>query len=327
MIPLLGVTGYQIWNSYFRGSKLLRTHPVLKRDYQLLRSEDSKTPVESIVMALHRLNSYRLPEGLAEALKRERDSRPQVRGAVAESLAMNVLKGEVFETVIRLLSDPEESVRVAALTALSRIGDPRRVDLLNRAISNPSKSVREEILIRSGLYSATQGTDREAQLKAMYSLLDKSKGDPALFAFGIKTILRLSPVDRESMDRMESAFLDPKTPRELIPALYRQLVRSRPELLRKRFSQDVHSKFNALRITALNSILELCPSERWSVIQWVATDASVDAQSKVIAKRVATYLGGKVDAKGAIQTIPAASDRCSPPKPAKSAPPPAGKDG
>jgi hypothetical protein len=325
LIPIAGVTAFFIWNSYFHGSKLLRTHPVLKKDYQLLKNEDAKTSVESIAMALHRLNSYRLPEGLSEALKREKDPRPQVRSAVAESLAMNVLKGEVLETSIRFLSDPDESVRVAALTAIGRVGDPRRVEILNKAMQNPAKSVREALLIQSGLYAATQGADRADHLKSIHAILDQNKGDPASTTYGLKVLLRVSPNDRESMDRIESAFLDSKTAPELIPALYRQIVRARPELLKKRFSQDARSKFVALRITALNSILELCPPDRWNVIQWAASDESVDAQSKVIARRIATYLGGKVDANGSIQNANPSSDRCVLSQQKKPAPASAGK--
>jgi hypothetical protein len=325
LIPIAGITAFFIWNSYFHGSKLLRTHPVLKKDYQLLKNEDEKTSVDSIAMALHRLNSYRLPEGISEALKREKDPRPQIRSAVAESLAMNVLKGEVLETSIRLLSDPDESVRVAALTALGRVGDPRRVEILNKAMQNPAKSVREELLIRSGLYAATQGADRTVHLKAIHSILDQNKGDPASITYGLKILLRVSPNDPESLNRIEAAFLDSKTAPELIPALYRQLVRARPELLKKRFSQDARSKFIALRVTALNSILELCPSDRWSVIQWIANDTSVDVQSKTIAKRVATYLGGKVNANDSIQSANPSSDRCALSSRGKAAPASTGK--
>ncbi len=307
----LGVASYFAWTLHFGISKNLRSNPVLKKDYQILKGEDSKTRVEQISMALHRLNSYRLPEGLAEALKRERDPRPQVRSSVAESLAMNVMQGEVLEAEIRLLGDPEEAVRVAALTALSRVGDPRRVELLKKAMGNPSKSVREEFLIRSGLYNATQGSEQESHLSAIHALLDQHKGDPGLNAFGLKVLLRTAATDARSLDRVEGAFLNSATPKELIPSLYRQLVRTRPELLVKRFSKDARSAFVALRITALNSILELCPPERWDVIQGVVNDPEMDPQSKMVAKRIASHLGGKIDASEKILAPPAGSDRCA----------------
>jgi hypothetical protein len=103
-------SSFFVWNTYLRGSKALRTNPVLKNDYRILKNEDASTRVEAIAMALHRLNSYRLPEGLSEALKRVKDPRPQVRGAVAEGLAMNVLRGEVLAAEIELLSDSDESL-------------------------------------------------------------------------------------------------------------------------------------------------------------------------------------------------------------------------
>ncbi|MBU6153414.1 MAG: HEAT repeat domain-containing protein [Bdellovibrionales bacterium] len=310
LFSLVGLAAYFFWSSSFNGSKMIRSNPALKKDYELLREENAGTSIDSVAMALRRLNSYRLPEGLTEALKRSNDPRPQIRSAVAEALSMNVLKEEVFDAESRLVLDPEESVRVASLTALTRIGDPRRTEIFDRAMANPGKSVREEFLIHSGLYMAAKGDEKGGHLKAIHSLLSRHKNDPDLVFFGLKTLLRISPDDAQSVEQIKVSFLDPKTTKELLPPLYRYLVRTRPEFLKKRFSKDAKSAFAPLRVTALNSILEVCPIERWSLIQSVLKDPVIDSQSKIIARRIAGSLGGKEDSKGMIQAPPPGTDRC-----------------
>jgi|GEM_PF-4830438 len=320
LIPVILVLGggaaYWAWHSHFGISKALRSNPILKRDYDTLRGEDSDTPVQQVAIALYRLNSYRLPEGQSEALKRVSDSRPQIRSAVAEALAMSGLKGESLEAMNRLVSDSDESVRVAALTALTKSADPKRSEVLAHARVNASKSPREELLIHGGLYGVTQGPEKEEHLKEILKALDSKadasgKSDNAAIAFALKTLLRMSPTDSASMDRLQAAFADPTTPKEMLPTLYRYLVRVRSDFLRKRFSQDVRSEFVALRVTALNSMLELCPSDRWSILQWLFSDPKVDPQSKTVARRVATYLGGKVATDGRLTLPEPGADRCS----------------
>jgi hypothetical protein len=224
---------------------------------------------------------------------------------------MNVLRGEVLAAEIELLSDSDEAVRVAALTAISRTSDPKRVEILNRALAHPSASLREKLMIQGGLYGVAQGAEKEAHLTAIHEIMDQHQDDPALITYGFKVLLRISPSDSASADRFQAAFTQASTAKELLPALYRFLVRNRPDFLRKRFVQDIRAPFAALRITALNSILELCPSERWTMIQLVANDASFDPQSKTIARRVAGFLGGKVNDAGVIQLPSPGADRCA----------------
>jgi hypothetical protein len=308
LMPMIGATAYFVWKSRFGGSEILRSRPVLKKDLALLVKGDA--PVNEAVMALHRLNSYRVAEGLEEALKREKDPRPEIRSAVAVSLAMHPMQGRVLEAESRLLQDPEETVRIAALSALTRVSDPGQRMALQRAMENPKKSVREEFLIHAGLYGATQNAERKTHLDAIHSLLDQHKKDHAITSHGLAVLARLSSEDQKSRDLIQNAFVDPATRSDVLPLLYRSLLRSRPEVLVNRFSRDAESRIPGLRLIALNSVLELCPPDRWTVMVKVMKDPATDSQTKAVVKRIATYLGGKTDAEGMIHRIPESQDRC-----------------
>jgi hypothetical protein len=316
---VIGIVGIGIiaaggwgWNRYLRVSKVIRTNPVLSRDLELLKGETAATPVEGISVALHRLNSYRLPEGKKAAMKRIADPRPQVRGAVAEALAMHPLEGDVLEAESKLIHDSDESVRAAAIGAISHSNDPKRTQYLKEVLNDPKAGQREIWIAHAGLYLSTQGQEKADHLRILNEGLEKNQKDPALYGFLIRLLVRLSPSDGNAADAMEKAYLSPVSPKEMIPQIYRYLARNRPEFLKKRYLSDVRSTFLPLKMTALNSMMELCPADRWTAIQAVMGDSSADAQVKTVATRIAGYLGGSVSAKGVVQRASPAADRCEP---------------
>ncbi len=300
------------WNRYLRVSKVIRANPVLSRDFELLKGETASTPIEGISVALHRLNSYRLPEGKKAAMKRIADPRPQVRGAVAEALAMHPLEGDVLEAESKLIHDSDESVRVAAIGAISHSNDPKKTNYL-KDVLNDQKSGQKEIWIaHAGLYLSTQGQEKAEHLRILNEGIDENQKDPVLYGFLIRLMVRLSPSDGSAADALEKAFLSSVTPKEMIPQIYRYLARNRAEFLKKRYLTDVRSSFLPLKMTALNSLMELCPADRWAAIQAVMGDSSSDAQVKTVATRIAGYLGGSVSATGVVQRASPAADRCEP---------------
>jgi hypothetical protein len=305
--------GYWTWNRYFRVSKNIRVNPVLRHDLELLQNEKTTTPIEALANALRRLNGYHLKEGVEEALKLVGDPRSQMRGAVAESLAMHPLEGAILNAEVKLLEDQDEYVRLSALDAISRSKDAKRDEYLNRVASNPKASAAEILTAHAGLYSTAKDASRETHLTAIRETLQKRKGEPQAFNQGIKLMLRLAPGDAASADLLQGIFLDPATPKEELPQLYRYLVRNRPDLLRKRYLQDVKHAYVPVRVTALNSILELCPPDRWSAIQAIAGDPHSDASLKSLANRLAGYLGGAATANGAVKRP--SVDRCDQRKP------------
>ncbi len=310
MLGLVIGGAFFLWNRFGRDSKVLRSNPILKKDYELLKHESDSTPVDGVGIALHRLNSYRLPEGKSEAMRRLRDPRAKVRGAVAESLGMHPLVGDVVDAEIQLMSDAEESVRIAAIDAISRSGDSRRLTLLGDSLSRPSLGVRESMAIRGGLAMATQGTERDGHVKALREGIQKSQTDSAALLQGLKLIVRVSPADSDSINLVQDYYQNAATPKEVLPSLYRFLARSRPEFLKKRFLQDVRSGTLPVRVTALNSILELCPLERWVAIQAVLNDAKAESQLKALASRMVGFLGGKIGQNGGMEKPGPGADRC-----------------
>ena len=304
------VVAVGVWNRYLRASKEIRNNSTLKRDYELLRHETPGTPVDSIGIALHRLNSYRLPEGKTEALKRIADPRPQVRSAVADALGMHPLKGEIIESEIRLMADSDEGVRVAALNAVSRSEDSRKVDLLNGVIKNASAGAREVMEAHAGLARSAKGAERDAHVKAIRELLARNQKDSAMSVQGLKILVRLDPSDDESTNLIMETFTASGTSRQILPSLYRYLIRRRPEVLKKRFSQDVRSGPIEMRVTALNSILELCPPDRWNAIHTVMTDAKTEPQVKSLVARIVQFLGGKTKPDGSFDKPAPGADRC-----------------
>ena len=312
LLALILVLGGSIffWDRYGRESKTLRTNPILKKDYELLKHENGSTSLDGIGIALHRLNSYRLPEGKREAMKRLSDPRAQVRASVAESLGMHPLVGEIVDAEVKLLKDSDESVRIAAVDALSRSGDKRRSELLGEALSHPSLSARELMAIHGGLALATQGPEREGHIKVVRDSISKNQNELGMVLQGLKVLVRISPNDQESISLIQGAYQNSATPKEVLPSLYRYLVRNRPEYLRKRFLQDVRSGTLPVRVTALNSMMELCPPERWSAIQSILMDSKTEVQVKSLASRVAGFLGGKVGQKGELEKPGPGADRC-----------------
>ena len=299
-----------VWNRYLRPSKEIRNNSTLKKDYDLLRHETATTPVDSIGIALHRLNSYRIPEGKSEALKRIADPRPQVRSAVADSLGMHPLKGDILEAEIKLTGDSDENVRISALNAISRSDDPRKNDLLSGVIKNASAGARELMEAHAGLARTAKGADRDAHVKAIREIIAKNQKDSAMLTQGLKIMVRLDPSDDDSTNLIMESYLNPATARPIIPALYRFLVRRRPEPMKKRFSQDARSGPIEMRVTALNSILELCPPDRWSVIQAVVSDSKTEPQVKSLVSRIVQFLGGKAKPDGSFDKPAPGADRC-----------------
>ena len=130
--------------------------------------------------------------------------------------------------------------------------------------------------------------------------------------------MRISPNDSESIALIQDSYQDSATPKEILPSLYRFLVRNRPEFLKKRFIQDVRTGSLPVRVTALNSIVELCPLERWSALQSILADSKVEVQVKALASRMVGFLGGKIGQNGGVERPTQGGDRCD--QRAKSAP-------
>jgi hypothetical protein len=127
----------------------------------------------------------------------------------------------------------------------------------------------------------------------------------------LRHLIRISPNDEESVGIVEKVFQNPNAPSEAMPAMYRYLVRHRPEMIKKRYSKDIRSEFLPLRAIAINSIMELCPPDRWSILKSLMSDTKIEPQLKSLAMRTAIFLGGKSGPNGVVMPPPSGADRCA----------------
>lgn len=290
-------------------SERLRFDPQLAGDYQILDHENSGTPPERIALALLRLNGVRSPEGKREAIRRQNDSRPVIRKAVAESLAVTESDLEVVRAQSALLSDPDREVRFAALRGLAFSTEPGRNRLLESKLADPNAEPLERLTAHAGL-SRSGGVDAvRRHVSAFRAELEDSVGKPH-FADALRILVRLSPDDPGCIRMGERFFSAGEVPEALLPEMYLFLVRRSPVFVSARVMTDIRSPVLPLRNAVINSLSTLCPQDRWKALQWVVEGGDSPESVRWLALQAAESLGVKVTAGMKIPHVIPKADRC-----------------
>ena len=290
-------------------SESVRWDPKLTGDFETLTHENSTTSPETIASALLRLSGVRAPEGKREALRRQRDPRPVIRRAVAEALAIIESDAEVIRAQEALLSDPDASVRFAALRGLAFSNDPGRTRLLMDKVLQSDAEPLEKLTAHAGLSRSGASEAIREHTASFRKYLEASIGQP-FFADAIRVLVRLSPDDPGCIRVGERFFVSGQVPAPLLPELYLFLARRSPAFVSSRVMADVRSTVLPLRNAVIQSLSSLCPPDRWKVLQWVIEGSDSPDSIKRLAIQVAENLGVRVGSGLKVPSVTPKSDRC-----------------
>jgi hypothetical protein len=273
-------------------SERVRFDPQLSGDFDVLRHEGRDTPPERVALALLRLGGVRSPEGKREALRRQRDSRVEIRKAVAEALAITESDPEVVRAQQALLSDPDSGVRIAALRGLAFSTEPGHRQLLESRLADPKTGSLERLIAHAGLSRSGSSEQVRRHLSALRSGLESSIGTDD-FTEALRIVVRLSPDDPGCIRILEKWFASGRVPPPVQPELYLFLVRRSPSFVLPRVMTDIRSPVLALRSAVINSLGALCPPDRWRAIEWVIEGGDSPEAQRMLAMQAAENLGVK----------------------------------
>ncbi len=271
--------------------------PDLLADYKTLKSGTDDP--SAVGMALARLAGRQIPEGQAEALKRVTHKNPTVRRMVAQTLAFYPFEKATKDALTKLSLDPDENVRTTVLEMLpSRNDGEQRILFLKNYLERKEATKEELTLCHYGLYQlAKDPNEKQTHLDTVFKAA--STEPSARNAIGL--LIRMAPTDKKVIEflqaRISTAVMTKGQPSEevarMLPTIYRHLVTQYPTVLKEKFATYATTPDLHLRVTALTSVAQLCPSDRWRVLNKILMSPESDFASKNAALTGIDQLGGK----------------------------------
>ena len=123
---------------------------------------------EELMFYLEHNPSFRKLPGLTQSLIHATEHKnPEVRGYITKALGKS-RDPAAFETLVKLLKDPDDSVRRDAIWALGDLGDPRATDILMHTMRNASDRIH--VYEQEG-FAATRSLGRLGKSEPTFNLL------------------------------------------------------------------------------------------------------------------------------------------------------------
>ena len=244
------------------------TNDVNSPEQTLLSDRDSlkKKDVSDyeLVGALIRLAVHHDPGVRDELNQRMKSPSKIIRSGVADATGYYDDDAAVKALEI-LLSDPEETVRLGAMTGLSHRRNTSREKLIIQHLNGKHDEPLERIEAYSALLSASGSAEvRSGALKHLYELVQAKK--PGFSHTAAVKMMGLAPMDAQTLHMVRSA-VESGTDIQLESDAIRHLagfdaawIRSRVEGLRK-------SPHPEIRTAIVQSMHGICPKDRWLILK------------------------------------------------------------
>lgn len=271
-----------------------RVASVLEADRVLLLAD--KAPESDVFTALVRLANRKNPVAKEQALKRLTDPSVLVRRGVASALGYFFPDADATEALATLFNDKDDSVRIAALRALSDRGGPGRLEYLQKlskekyALGATTVSEHEREAVWAGVLKLSQGPERLAGVDPLLKLYSQSK-DATLRYHVILDLLAQMPRDPRTITLLKNDALKSKD-LQILALAVRHVANLRNRELAKSFQALAQSEFLPVRMAVVQSLAKGCPEARFEIMEKVIDqERSADVRKQVFSQM--SMLGGR----------------------------------
>ncbi len=255
-LGLLGI-GIYAWRKHHSSS----TTNTVARDKQIETDkkvlEDPKAKEPDVQLALMRLSEVHDDQARAEVFKRAKSNDLEQRKGAARALGFFTDK-EALDELTRLLDDPEASIRVATIQALSFRRSPEREALFAKVLTNSQATDAEKILALGALArsptqtssSADPTHNKHANIEQIFTLAQSNAKNPATLGMAVRELSGLAPRD-ERLQKIINDILTTPAPKSATPSALAD-----------------HERMELLNL-AITGLHQTCPKNRAELIKGI----------------------------------------------------------
>lgn len=291
---VLVVVGFITYKSTKRSPELIRA-PQRIDDYELLKKNQGDASAQG--MALLRLANSMIPEGQDEALRRIGNQDPRIRRIAAQALSYYPFEGSVREGLMKLSKDADARVRGTVLESIVNRVEPSRIQFLSDYINRSGITGTERLQTYFGLFQLTSDSNSK---KKYFEEIFRAASLEVPPQGAIPLLIRIGDNNNEVLallaGRLSAALHGKKLDEgivQMLPTIYRYLLQRDPGGLKPMFSKSALGPFQFLRVSALTTVADLCPVDRYDVLKRILTEKKYDESSKNAALTGLSKLGGK----------------------------------
>lgn len=259
-----------------------------EKDLKILQNEKSSDL--EVTAALARLSSTRNPLALKEALKRVKSSVPPVRSGAIRALGYFDTP-EANQELAELAKTSDPQVRGDVIASVSMVPSPQREKILLELEKQKDLSPQESFQIKIKLMQISQSEQKKNELlQQVISKIEKEQDNQQVIGLASQ-VLMMSSRNPVTIRFLEKVLATGK-PKQLVPIAINQLASSQPEQMMKQLPNLLHSSDLSMRKNALQLIAQLCPKDRWSILEaQIKQEKDPEVRMQVI--QIAGRLGGE----------------------------------
>ena len=231
-------------------------------DRESLRKKDVSD--YELVGALIRLAVLHDPGIREELTQRVKSPSKIIRSGVADAIGYYE-DAAALQSLETLLSDPEETVRLGAITGLAHHRSTGREKLIIQHLNGKHDNPLEKIEAYSALLSATGSAEvRAGALKHLYEFATAKKAGVSRTA-AVK-MMGLAPVDAQTLHMARSA-VESGADIQIECDAIRHFAGFDPGWIRARLESLKRSSHPEIRLAVVQSMHGACPKDRWIMLK------------------------------------------------------------
>jgi HEAT repeat protein len=242
-----------------------RFERVLRQDRKVLKDKNSSA--SDIYSALLRLATESDPLARAECLTRINSASSLIRAGAANALGF-FEDDKSLAAIKTLLSDPEPSVRIQAITGLGHRNNPVRETLVFEVLKRKNLLEEEREVALSVLIQVAHSV--ESRRKAIQELVSavQNQVTPKAKAAAAAKALAVAPREPLVLKMLEETLNAGNTP-DLQSAGIRHLAAVGSPWLRANITRFSSSQNVETRLAVVQSLHAVCPESRFEILQRV----------------------------------------------------------
>lgn len=233
-----------------------------KKDLQTVESSQAKAREKSAALLRLALKNNEHSFKLAEKWLQEDD--PKMKQMALSALAFAPPE-RALKQIHPYVADSNVSLRMAAYRAMERMRQPESIPLLAKKAEGKELKFVEWITVQGTLYAIQPSAyEKEEQLEKVLAQLDRRKSSE--LAQGLMVLVSKAPKSKILKTYAEKRVKSEKDP-EVLRSLILFLGRFKNKTVAQNLKTYLSHEKVTLRGAALQSLTQICPSNRWSLLK------------------------------------------------------------